>query len=92
MAGKRVFTPFAEYYQKYVDTAIQDVVTGGTDYNSAIRKVVTQMTNSGLRVVDYASGMTNRADVAARRAVITGVNQITAQVSEHNAENSIQSI
>ena len=86
MAGKRVFTPFAEYYQKYVDTAIQDVVTGGTDYNSAIRKVVTQMTNSGLRVVDYASGHTNRADVAARRAVITGVNQITSQVSEHNAE------
>ena len=86
MAGKRVFTPFAEYYKKYVDTAIQDVVTGGTDSNSAIRKVVTQMTNSGLRVVDYASGHTNRADVAARRAVLTGVNQITAQVSEHNAE------
>lgn len=86
LAGKRVFTPFAEYYQKYVDTVIQDVVTGGTDYNSAIRKVVTQMTNSGLRFVDYASGHTNRADVAARRAVITGVNQITAQVSEHNAE------
>ena len=86
MAGKRVFTPFAEYYQKYVDTAIQDVVTGGTDYNSAIRKVVTHMTNSGLRFVDYASGHTNRADVAARRAVFTGVNQITAQVSEHNAE------
>ena len=86
MAGKRGFTPFAEYYQKYVDTAIQDVVTGGTDYNSAIRKVVTQMTNSGLRFVDYASGHTNRADVAARRAVLTGVNQITAQVSEHNAE------
>lgn len=86
LAGKRVFTPFAEYYQKYVDTAIQDVVTGGTDYNSAIRKVVTQMTNSGLRFVDYASGHTNRADVAARRAVLTGVNQITAQVSEHNAE------
>lgn len=86
MGGRRVFTPFAEYYQKYVDTAIQDVVTGATDYNSAVRKVVTQMTNSGLRMVDYASGHTNRADVAARRAVLTGVNQITAQISEHNAE------
>lgn len=86
MGGRRVFTPFAEYYQKYVDTAIQDVVTGATDYNSAVRKVVTQMTNSGLRVVDYASGHTNRADVAASRAVLTGVNQITAQISEHNAE------
>lgn len=36
--------------------------------------------------MDYASGHTNRADVAAARAVLTGVNQITAQVSEHNAE------
>lgn len=85
MAGKRVFMPFAQYYQKYVDTAIEDVVTGAVDYNTAIRKVVTQMTNSGLRFVDYASGHSSRADVAARRSVLTGLNQLTAQVNEQNA-------
>lgn len=92
MAGKRVFMPFAQYYQKYVDTAIEDVVTGAVDYNTAIRKVVTQMTNSGLRFVDYASGHSSRADVAARRSVLTGLNQLTAQVNEQNAVSLGRSI
>lgn len=83
--GRRVFMPFAQYYQKYVDTAIEDVVTGAVDYNTAIRKAVTQMTNSGLRFVDYASGHSSRADVAARRSVLTGLNQLTAQINEQNA-------
>ena len=86
MGGRKVFTPFAEYYQRYVDSAIMDVLSGGFDYNTAIRKVVTQMTNSGLRFVDYASGHSARADVAARRSILTGLNQLTAQVNEQNAE------
>ena len=64
MGSKRVFTPFAEYYQKYVDAAIMDIVSGGFDYNTVIRRVVTQMINSGLRTVDYASGYSNRTPVA----------------------------
>ena len=85
MGGKKVFTPFAEYYQKYVDAAIMDIVSGGYDYNTVIRRVVTQMTNSGLRTVDYASGWSNRTPVAVRRAVMTGVAQITGKVAEQNA-------
>lgn len=85
MGNKKVFTPFAEYYQKYVDTAIMDVISGGFDYNTVIRKVVTQMTNSGLRTVDYASGYSSRVPVAIRRAVLTGVAQITGKVAEQNA-------
>ena len=54
--ARRVFMPFATYYQRYVDTAIMDIISGGFDYNSVIRRVVTQMTNSGLRFVDYATG------------------------------------
>ena len=45
------------------------------------------MTNSGLRVVDYASGHTNRVDVAARRAVMTGLSQITGKINEQNAND-----
>lgn len=86
VGNRRVFTPFAEYYQKYVDAAIMDVVSGGSDYNSAIRRVVTQMTNSGLRTVTYASGHSNRADVAVRRAILTGVAQIANSINERNAE------
>jgi hypothetical protein len=37
-------------------------------------------------MVNYASGWRNRADVAVRRAVMTGVTQISAQYSEKSAE------
>lgn len=85
MGNERVFTPFAQYYQQYVDSAIMDIISGGFDYNTVIRRVVTQMTNSGLRTVDYASGYSNRTPVAVRCAVLTGVSQITGQVNERNA-------
>ncbi len=86
IGARRVFMPFATYYQRYVDTAIMDIISGGFDYNSVIRRVVTQMTNSGLRFVDYATEYSSRADVAARRSILTGVAQITAEVNERNAE------
>lgn len=84
--GKTVFTPFAEYYQKYVDAAIMDIVSGGFDYNTVLRRVVNQMTNSGLRIVDYESGWSNRAPVAVRRAFMSGVGQITGNIVDRQAE------
>ena len=86
MGTKRVFMPFAQYYQQYVDAAIMDIVSGGYDYNTVIRRVVMQMTNSGLRTVDYASGRSNRVPVAVRMSVLTGVSQITGRINEHNAK------
>lgn len=86
--GKKVFTPLAEYYQKYVDGACMEIVTGATDYNTALRRTVKQMANSGLRVggVTYASGHSDRIEVAARRAVMTGVSQLTGHISRYNAQ------
>ena len=83
--GKRVITPLAEIYQGYLDNACMDIVTGAFDYNTVLRKVVSQLTNSGLRVIDYASGWHNRVEVAARRAVMTGVSQVTGRIAEYNA-------
>ena len=84
--GKPVLTPLAEVYQKYLDAACMDIVSGAFDYNSVLRRVVTQLTNSGLRQIDYASGRGNRVDVAARRAVMTGITQLTGKISDMNAE------
>lgn len=84
--GKLVMTPLADIYQNYLDQAITGVVYGTFDYNTMIRKVVTQLTNSGLRTIDYAFGWHNRVDVAARRAVMTGVSQLTGKISDMNAE------
>lgn len=84
--GRRVVTPLAQVYQGYLDAACMDIVSGAFDYNSVLRRVVTQLTNSGLRQIDYASGHANRVDVAARRAVMTGITQLTGYISDFNAD------
>lgn len=83
--GKVVFLPYAEYYQRYVDTAIMDIVSGGFDYNTVMRRVVSQMTNSGVRTVSY-DGFASRVPVAVRRSVLTGVSQITGKINQQNAK------
>lgn len=85
--GKMAFTPLAEYYQKHLDRACMDVVTGSFDYNTVLRRVVKELSASGLQVIDYSSGWRNRAPVAARRAVLTGVSQLSAQINEQVAKD-----
>lgn len=84
--GKRIQTPLSQVYQGYLDAAMLDITSGAFDYNSVLRRVVTQLTNSGLRTIDYASGRSNRVEVAARRAVMTGISQLSGRISEMNAE------
>ena len=84
--GRRVLTPLAQVYQGFLDAACMDIVSGAFDYNSVLRRVVTQLTNSGLRQIDYVSGRSNRIYVAARRAIMTGMSQITGKITDYNAE------
>lgn len=80
--GKTAFTPLAEYYQKYLDRACMDIATGAFDYNTVLRRVVKELAASGLRTISYASGHVNRATVAARRAILTGVSQLSGHINE----------
>lgn len=84
--GSLGFTPAADYYQETLDKAVTEIASGASDYNTVLEKTVTEMTNSGLRTVDYASGHSNRVTVAARRAVTTGLNQVVGKINEENAE------
>lgn len=80
------FEPIADYYQRTLDNAEMNILSGAFDYNTVLKRTVKEMTDSGLRTVDYASGWSNRVDVAARRAVMTGFNQVVAHITEENAE------
>lgn len=84
--GSLGFTPVSDYYQETLDKAVTEIACGASDYNTVLEKTVTEMTNSGLRTVDYASGHSNRVTVAARRAVSTGLNQVVGKINEANAE------
>ena len=84
--GKKTMTPLSKVYTEHLDRACFDIVSGAFDYNSVLRRTVTQLTNSGLRTIDYVSGWHNRVDVAARRAVMTGLSQITGKITDYNAK------
>lgn len=99
MLKKGAYTPLSAIYDDYLDQAIVDITSGTFDYNTVIRRVVGEMTRSGLRTdhafstnptdytgIDYPSGWHNRIDVAARRAILTGVSQLTDQITRKNAE------
>ena len=84
--GRIGWSPLAQYYQKTLDGAMLDIASGAFDYNTVLKRVVSEMTNSGLRTIDYATGHKNRVDVAARRALMTGMSQITAKINSDNME------
>lgn len=86
LGKETVFTPLSEYLEQTLDKAITEITTGVKTYSQAIDGVIDEMTSSGLRMVDYASGRSDRVEVAARRAVMTGVAQLTDKVNEKNAE------
>lgn len=80
------FTLLADFYQRTLDNGLMQIASGAVDYNTVLKRAVKTMTDSGLRTVDYASGWSNRVDVAARRALMTGFNQVVTKVNEDNAE------
>lgn len=82
----RTMLPPAKAYQWALDNAVMQVQSGAINYNQAIKTAVKQLADSGLKVVDYESGHRDHIDVAARRAVMTGVSQICAKYTEQSAE------
>lgn len=84
-AGRTMLPP-AKAYQWALDNAVMQVQSGAINYNQAIKAAVKQLADSGLKVVDYESGHRDQVDVAARRAVMTGVSQICAKYTEESAE------
>ena len=84
-AGSTMLSP-AKAYQWALDNATMQIQSGAINYNQAIKTAVKQLADSGLKIVDYESGHRDQIDVAARRAVMTGVNQICAKYTEQSAE------
>ena len=79
-------TSIAKTYQTVVDEAIQSVQSGVVDYNTAMRRTIQQLADSGLRYVEYntESGRryTQRMDTAVRRNLLDGVRAINQGVQD----------
>lgn len=94
----RVMLPPAKAYQWALDQAELQVMSGAISYNQAISGAVRALADSGLCVaydkngkllknrVAYESGHVDHVDVAVRRAVMTGVNQLNQKYREQSME------
>ena len=85
LVGNTMLKP-ARAYQWALDNAEMQIQSGAISYNQAIANAVRQLAENGIKIVDYESGHRDSIDVAARRAVMTGVNQICAKYTEQAAE------
>ncbi len=87
--GRVNLVSLTQYYTETMDGAVLDIASGAFDYNTVLRRTVRELTNSGIRHIDYESALgrptSARIDVAARRAIMTGIGQLTGQISEQNA-------
>ena len=85
LVGNTMLKP-ARAYQGALDNAVMQVQSGAINYNQAIKTAVKKLADSGLKVVDYESGHRDQVDVAARRAVMTGVNALNQKYAEQSAD------
>ena len=84
--GNKIFKNLKKTYNDLIDEAVFNVETGVTDYQSAMRSVMKQLADSGVKVheekVGYPSGYNRRIDSAVRQNVLTGVRQVNLEVQK----------
>ena len=83
--GRTVLEPH-KAFTWVCDSAMLKVQSGAISYNQAIEEAVKQLADSGIRTVDYESGIRNQVDTAIRRAVMTGVNALNQKYAEQSAD------
>ena len=80
-SGRTMLKP-AKAYQWAIDNAIIQIQSGAMNYEQAIRYAVRTLAKSGIKTVSYESGKIDQMDVAVRRAVLTGANQLCLKFAE----------
>jgi len=79
-------TPIAKTYQTVVDEAIQASRSGVIDYNTAMRRTMKQLNESGIRTVTYESETgkkrTEGVGSALRRTILGGLRQLNQMIQD----------
>lgn len=74
------FQTLPETYQSVIDEAVQSVQTGVLDFDTAMRRTMKQLIDSGFRRAYWDSGYTRRLDSIVRMNILGGIRQINQQV------------
>lgn len=71
-----------DYYHNSLDFVQLQVSNGITDYNTAVRNAVKEMSAKGVQYIDYESGRRMCISAAARMCTLTGVNQMARHMND----------
>lgn len=83
---KTKFYNATETYQTVIDEAIQAVQSGVVDFNSAMRKTMKQLGESGMKAAAWESGYTQRMDTVVKRNILNGIQQVNQEVATITGE------
>ena len=64
--GRIVYTSLSRTYQDVIDRAVLSIAQGKETFDTEMTKIIKELSNSGIRTVDYASGRSQRLDSAVR--------------------------
>ena len=84
-SGRTMIKP-TQAYKWALDKAAMEIQSGAISYNQAIANATRELADSGLEVISYESGHRDQVDVAVRRAVMTGVNQLNSQYADESLD------
>lgn len=73
-------------YSQVIDKAIYEIQTGITDYKTSLRQTVKLLADSGIRTINWESGVSRRADTAARMNILDGVRRLNQEMLFYNGE------
>lgn len=75
-------------YTQSLNIAFTKISTGAYSYQQALEDAVRDMARSGIRVINFESGVTRQADTAARNAMLTASSQLSGQITMQNIEDT----
>jgi len=80
------FQTLPEAYQSVIDEAVHSIQSGVLDFDTAMRRTLKQLVDSGFRRAYWDSGYTRRLDSIVRMNILGGIRQINQQVQMQIAE------
>lgn len=84
--GKIKYTSLADTYQEVIDEAILNVGQGKQNFDTAMRKTIKELGDSGIRSVDYESGRSVRMDSAVRMNLKGGLTHMHEEMQKQIGE------
>ena len=71
--GKRINTPLSQVYQDVIDRGVYAISQGKESFNQETRRIINELSRSGLRKIDFDSGYSRRVDSQVRMNLKDGI-------------------